>query len=62
MPILKIALKRMLLADALPVPFSVAILMLRSLIVGVSISGLLVILLLPAIFYLNITVGKDKKP
>jgi hypothetical protein len=39
MPILKIALKRMLFADALPVPFSVAIQMLRSLTVGVSING-----------------------
>ncbi|MEK6602424.1 MAG: hypothetical protein AABZ09_11125 [Candidatus Binatota bacterium] len=62
MPILKMVLKRMLFADALPVPFSVAIEMLRSLIAGVSIGGLVVALLLPAAFYLNITVGKDKKP
>ena len=39
-PILKMALKRMLLAEALPVPFSVAIQMLRSLIAGDSISEL----------------------
>lgn len=36
-PILKIALNRTLFAEALPVPFSVAIEMLRSLIGGVSI-------------------------
>jgi len=36
-PILKIALKIMLFAEALPVPFSVAMEILRSLIVGVSI-------------------------
>jgi hypothetical protein len=36
MPILNIALKRMLFEDALPEPFSVATQMLRSLITGVS--------------------------
>jgi hypothetical protein len=36
MPILKIALKRMLFEDALPDPFSVATQILKSLIVGVS--------------------------
>jgi hypothetical protein len=35
MPILKMALKRMLLAEALPVPFSVAMQILRSLITAV---------------------------
>jgi hypothetical protein len=34
-PILKMALKRMLLADALPEPFSVAMQTLRSLIAGI---------------------------
>lgn len=37
-PILKIALKRILFAEALPEPFSVATQMLRSLIAGVSIA------------------------
>jgi len=36
MPILKIALKRILFEEALPEPFSVAIHMFRSLIAGVS--------------------------
>jgi len=36
MPILKIALKRILFDEALPEPFSVATQMLRSLIAGVS--------------------------
>jgi hypothetical protein len=36
MPILKIALKRMLFEEALPEPFSVAIEMLKSLTKGVS--------------------------
>jgi hypothetical protein len=36
-PILKMALKRTVFAEALPVPFSVAILMLKSLIAGFSI-------------------------
>jgi hypothetical protein len=36
MPILNIALKRILFEDALPEPFSVATQMLRSLIAGVS--------------------------
>jgi len=35
MPILKIDLKRMLLEEALPEPFAVAILMLRSLTAGI---------------------------
>jgi hypothetical protein len=46
MPILKTALKRMLFEDALPDPFSVATQILRSLIAGVSMIGLLSILLL----------------
>jgi hypothetical protein len=48
MPILKMALKRMLFAEALPVPFSVAMQTLRSLTVSVSISG--VAFLLPKDF------------
>jgi len=44
MPILKIALKRMLFEEALPDPFSVATQMFKSLIDGVSKSNLLKLL------------------
>jgi hypothetical protein len=44
------ALKRMLLADALPEPFSVATQILRSLIAGVSMMGLLAVILLLGAF------------
>jgi hypothetical protein len=50
MPILKIALKRMLFAEALPEPFSVAMQILRSLIAGVSMVGFVVVLLTIAYF------------
>jgi len=50
MPILKMALKRMLFADALPEPFSVAMQIFRSLIVGVSMVGFVALLLTIACF------------
>lgn len=60
-PILKIALNTMLFAEALPVPFSVAMEMLRSLISGVSIIEPVGYLPLPNFINLPGIDAKNKK-